>query len=127
MIKKTKRWKVQREIRRWANKHSEEVYEALGRICNNQKCRATDDLTIHHKEYKKGIEYLEILCNRCHKKFHKQETAKRLLIYAMEEIEEFQNLHDTDSIVKLKEWLNDKINKIPVDIIPDLQMDGFPK
>ena len=125
MIEKKKRWKVQRNIRKWANKNSEKVYDTLGRFCN--KCKTTESLSIHHKEYKPGIEFLEILCQRCHRNFHNLETKKRLLICTLDEIELFQEIKTTDSLEKFREWLIRKIDAIPVKVIPDLEIDGFEK
>lgn len=124
MIKPTNRRKEQRRIRRWAKDHQEEIYEALGRFCNEEKCKTTDDLTIHHKEYKKGLKYVEILCNKCHRSFHDKEMKKKLLIICMKEINSF---NESDKISDLKIWLQKKIDDIKVDIIPNLKIDGLPK
>ncbi|KKN69642.1 hypothetical protein LCGC14_0439450 [marine sediment metagenome] len=122
MIKPKPNKKLQRNVRNWARRHQEQVYEALGRFCKD--CKATDDLTIHHKEYKTGLEFLEVLCNRCHRSFHEKETRKRLLTYVLEEVEKFEK---SDSVEDLKLWLIEKINKIPVKIIPNIILDGFEK
>ena len=121
MINKKIRHKTQRTIKRWAERHKEEIYDKLGRVCN--KCRVTEDLSIHHKEYKKDLKYLEILCQKCHRDFHEKETRKRLLIYCLEEVKKFKGY----SVKDLKEWLREKRDAIPVKIIPNIKMDGFEK
>lgn len=122
MIKPKDRKIRQRQIRNWAKKHKEEVYDVLGRVCN--KCGTADDLTIHHKEYEVGLEFLEILCQKCHRKFHDKETKKRLLMLTMDEIKKFSK---SDSIMDLEKWLQERINNIKVKIIPNIKMDGFEK
>lgn len=126
MIEKISRHKKQRDIRQWANRHSEDVYKKLGRICND--CKSVENLTIHHKEYIKGIEYLEILCQTCHRSFHNKELKKRLLHCVLDEIENFEHIFaNSDSLIKFKEWILKRANKIPVKIIPNMKIDGFAK
>ena len=122
MIKPSINQKFQRRVRNWGRKNRAKIYNALGEFCN--KCKATDDLTIHHNEYQIGLEFVEVLCHRCHKSFHVKETRKRLLTCVLEEVEEFDK---GDSIEELKIWLIEKINKIPVKLIPHIKFDGFPK
>lgn len=117
-IEKTNRHKKHREIRKWAERHKEEIFEKLGKKCN--KCGTTEDLTIHHKQYETGIENLEILCNKHHREFHKLETKKRLLTIFLGDVCSFKG-----SLEDYKKSLKERINKIPVDLIKGIKIDGL--
>ena len=121
MINPKERKKIQRTVKRWATRNKEKVYDELGRFCN--ECKTSEDLSIHHKEYREGIKYLEVLCQKCHRDFHDKEMRKRLLIECLNEVKKFKGY----SVKDLKEWLKEKIDAIPVKVIPNLKIDGFEK
>ena len=59
------------------------ILEACNARCTNPKCRSKNNLTINHKiPLSQGgtndPENLEILCERCHKKFHGTYYSKKL-------------------------------------------------
>lgn len=120
-IKKESRHKRHENIRKWAKKHSEEIYDLYECKCHN--CGTINHLTIHHKQYKIGLQYVELLCNDCHREFHRKELKKKLLIIYLKETEkypEYLNLQE------FKEILTAKIDSIRVDIIEDTPIDGLP-
>ena len=117
-IKRNSRQREQRSIRRWAKKHLEEIYRKLGQQCYD--CGTRESLTIHHKQYKIGYEFVEILCDKCHKKFHRFETQKRMLTIFLSDIEEFEG-----DIEKYKDNLRERIEEIKVDLIEGLIIDGL--
>ena len=72
-----------------------EVLTALGGVCN--ECGSKNDLQIHHinplngnrpngqlarlTEWRRNIDNLELLCERCHRAVHKMEEAHPLNVH----------------------------------------------
>ena len=120
MIKETNKKKEHRIIRKWAIAKQKEIFEKSGNKC--QECSTDKDLTIHHEEYKKGFQYVKVLCNRCHRNHHELETRKIVLTNFYSEIcKENENL----TLKEYKQILKDKIDKIPIKVNPDFKIDGF--
>jgi len=119
MIEKTLKQREIRSIRKWARKHQEEVYNKLGRKC--AKCGSVTQLTIHHKQYEKDINCLEILCSKCHREFHKLELKKRILCMLVDKICD----SDRTNLKEFKEDLIKEIDDIPVEFIKGIRLDGI--
>jgi len=120
MIKVTKRNAKHNEVRKWAKKKKKEIFERANNKCD--KCGTEEDLSIHHLEYKKGYEYLQVLCNRCHRRFHNKELQKKLQIYYYNEL---CRQNEDMSIKELKDELKQKIESNPLKIITPLKLDGI--
>lgn len=117
----TSKHKLHREIRKWADRNREEILERFENKC--VKCGATGKLTIHHKEYKEGFEFVEVLCGKCHREFHRRETRKKLLLIILKDIERYECstlLGDYYGDVK------ERFDAIEINIVPDTEfIDGL--
>ncbi len=111
-IKKLNRHKQHAQVRKWAKRHRDEIHEKFDNKCN--QCDSIKDLTIHHKKYEIGMENVEILCNKCHRKFHKKELKKKLLIHTLEDTEKYGK---GITMEKYIENLKKRIEDIKVDVI----------
>ena len=120
-IKKLNKHRRHAQVRKWANKRREEIFNMFNNKCNN--CPATTELTIHHKEYKIGYEFVEVLCNKCHRKFHKKELKKKLILYFINELKKYNK---KDSVEFVINRLQKQFDNILVQIIPETyKIDGL--
>ena len=120
--------KKQRNIRQWAKEHRKEIFDAFGHkcaICNKKK-----DIEIHHKEYKVGIEYLQLLCRKHHSEFHRKEFRLRLLDIMKRQAIKSKEKNNTETIDQYIMDLEIEIQKLKskgIYIIPNVITGGLPK
>lgn len=130
MKRETNRHKYQKKIRAWAKENKELIFDTLGRKC--AKCPEIDinNLEIHHKEYKEGIEYVEVLCYKCHDEFHAKELRLRLMSMMKSNAERSRDEFGAITIQDYIDGLNRQIKKMEKEgiyIIENLKIDGLPK
>lgn len=117
-INKTIRQKEQRLVRKWGEKNRKEILDLFNNQCN--QCKSKEELTIHHNQYKIGFDFVEVLCNKCHRRFHRLETKKRLLTLFLEDISKFKG-----TIEEYRLNLRNRISQIPVELIKGIKVDGL--
>jgi hypothetical protein len=124
MIHKSKFKKDHEKIRKWAKAHKEEIYAKYGKQC--QKCgeHNISKLTFHHKQYIIGLEYIEVLCNKCHREFHDLELRKKMLIFILHDFKS-NNVSNDTTVGQYKKELWERINKIPIEIASGLGFQGL--
>lgn len=120
----------QREVRRWAKQHKLEIFEHHGKSCKKCGWLNERDLEIHHKEYKIGIDYVEVLCHRCHDEFHKQEFRLKLMGLMLKNAEKSKNKFKVTTMEEYINNLNKEIQRFKDDgiyVVSNARIDGFPK
>lgn len=127
MKKDTLLKKTQKHVRRWGVKHKDMIFRELGQQCFYCGQNNVDKLEIHHKEYKIGTEYVEILCQKCHHEFHRKEFLKRLLMIMKKNAQKSSEKYGIKTLDEYIKNLDKEINKIKVNIIPNVPLNGFPK
>ena len=115
----TSRQSHQRKIRLWAKNHKFEILERFNNRCN--KCGTKENLTIHHKEYEIGFEFVGVLCNKHHRKLHAKETKKKFLLLFMKDLDKFRKNNYMLSLADYRADLQKRFDDIKIKIIPHIE------
>lgn len=119
-IRKTERNRKHKQVRQWASKHKEQIYQNGDNKC--VECKTSEDLTIHHKQYIVGYEFVELRCNKCHRNFHRRELRKRLLTVMLHDAKKYKDFVTLELYIK---DLEHRIKQIPVEMIEGLDIEGL--
>jgi len=124
MIHKSKFKREHEQVRKWAKSHKAEIFAAHGQQCEKCGEHSLSKLTFHHKEYKIGVEYVQVLCNKCHRAFHDLELRKKMLIFILHDFK-VNNVSNDITIGQYKKQLWERINTMPVEIATGLGFQGL--